>query len=127
MISLHSQYNPFTFWIWFLYILNMVLYILNMDPLHSQYVHPFHSLSRKKWKKSRILISCAPCTMVYNLLAARKIAVDKAVFWSTVWDELESRILLSKISTPFLAFLITFVIIKAEFWQRNTSAFFNLA
>ena len=38
-----------------------------------------------------------------------------------------SRIHLSKISTPFLTFLIPFVIIKAKFWQWITSEFSNPA
>ena len=67
--------------------------------------------------KSKILIGCATCTMipVYTLLAARTRLLLTRLY-SKALSEMnflqESRILLSKISTPCLTFLIPFVIIN---------------
>ena len=47
-------------------------------------------------------------------------AIGEAIFWSTVskMNLQESKILLSKISILSLAFLMSIVIIKVEFWQE---------
>ena len=68
-------------------------------------------------------------TGLYSAGCKEKIAVDEAVFWSTVLEiNLQgSRIILSKISTPSLTFPIPFVIIKAEFWQWKSSEISNPA
>ena len=62
-------------------------------------------------------------TGLYSADCKEKIAVDEAVFWSTVSEMnlQESTFFLSKISTPFLTFPIPFAIIKAEFWLNEYS------
>ena len=71
--------------------------------------------------ESRILINFAPCTMilVYTLPAARKRLLLTWPYSEVLYEMnlQESRIILSKISTPCLIFLISFVIINAEIWQ----------
>ena len=81
--------------------------------------------------ESKILIGCecAPCTMipVYTLLTQGK----DCCWWGRILkhcvrDELARiNIFLSKISTPFLTFLIPFAIIKAEFWHNEYSQNFQ--
>ena len=77
----------------------------------------------------RILKGCVQCTMipVYTLLTQGK----DCCWWGRILkhcvrDELARiNIFLSKISTPFLTFLIPFAIIKAEFWHNEYSQNFQ--
>ena len=67
-------------------------------------------------------------TGLYFASYKEMITVDEAKFRSTARDEL-TRIknFLSIISTPFLTFLIPFVIFNAEIWQCLSSEFSNPA
>ena len=69
--------------------------------------------------ESRILIGCAPCTMilVFTLLDGWKKLLQTRPYSEvpTKMNLQELRILLLKISNPCLTFLIPFVIIIAEF------------
>ena len=80
--------------------------------------------------KSRIL-GCAPCTVipVYTLPAARKRLLYMRPYSKALskMNLQESRILLSKISTPCLTFLIPFVLINAENSNNGSSKFSNPA
>ena len=76
---------------------------------------PLARNKKNEYIENRIMIGCAPCTMIPVYILCRPWGKDCCrrgrILKHCIRDELkESRILLSKISTPCLTFLIPFLV-----------------